>query len=416
MKASYHGGRVGRGKPNHNYRDFDIAKADHIDPNRTGQNVYYDLSDGGMLPLPDDHATETDMLRAAYNDIYGAGLTAQNERYRASGHPERCRTVDDLLTGKKTMPKEIILQIGDRNDHVDGATFKEAVEAYVGRMRAFCRDRGLNVCLLNCAVHMDESTPHAHLKMTFPAADKFGNLMPRQEECFRQGDIPLPHPDAPEGRYNNRQVTFDATCRSIFERVCHDMGIMVDLERRTGRQHLKKQEYIIKSNADIVRQQQEQIQAAAAELQAVKDEIAEQERSAVQSVAGEVAQLLASARERRTLIRKRTYVKNIDDYRTARDIMDTVSDELRRLQRIPESIERRAEEISDLRNDLRDKVERQDHYIHQRATEMHERANDELYRRLREEFPEVYKKLVRGEVEQERSFDDWEFDDWESGR
>ena len=96
----------------HNFREFDVAASDHIDPSRVDQNQYFDLTTytGGMLlPMPPG-ACENDLIHTTYAKEYGIGLNLQNEAYRKQGHKERCKTLEQLEHGKQTRPMEYIFQ------------------------------------------------------------------------------------------------------------------------------------------------------------------------------------------------------------------------------------------------------------------------------------------------------------------
>ena len=53
-----------------------------------------------------------------YNAKYGEFIFFQNERNIKNRHPERNRTVEDLLKNKKTCPEETIYQIGTVEESV----------------------------------------------------------------------------------------------------------------------------------------------------------------------------------------------------------------------------------------------------------------------------------------------------------
>ena len=44
--------------------------------------------------------------------------------------------------------------------------------------------------------------------------DKDGHFIIAQEKLLREAGIELPDPSKPEGRYNNRKITFDKTKKS----------------------------------------------------------------------------------------------------------------------------------------------------------------------------------------------------------
>ena len=72
---------------------------------------------------------------------------------------------------------------------------------------------GQNFKILDGALHMDESTPHIHVRSVFVAPNKDGDLMPNQSQAltamgFKPGD-----PDKTLSKFNNIQITFTAYAR-----------------------------------------------------------------------------------------------------------------------------------------------------------------------------------------------------------
>ena len=71
-------------------------------------------------------------------------------------------------------------------------------------------------------------------------------------------EIPLPNPDKPKGRNNNRKLTFDAICRTMLFDITRRHGL--DLEQEPsygGREYLEKQDYILmKQKEQMERQSQ----------------------------------------------------------------------------------------------------------------------------------------------------------------
>lgn len=229
----------------HNFREFDTSNVDHIHDDKTCDNIYIDLTADEFLPIPDGFKVpEAQIISRVYDDLYSDGLEALNQRYIDSRHKERCRTMDELMKGKQTRPTEQILQIGNRDDiPVPADTLIQAIQTYTERVRDYCISNGIKHKFLSCAIHFDETTPHVHLKETFYAATE-GGFMPRQEECFRQAGISLPHPEQPESKYNNRKITFDATRREMLQEICRELGLDIITEPRPNRRHKSKADYV----------------------------------------------------------------------------------------------------------------------------------------------------------------------------
>lgn len=55
--------------------------------------------------------------------------------------------------------------------------------------------------------------------------DKDGHFIIAQEKALREAGIELPDPSKPEGRYNNRKITFDKMRREMFQEICLKHGL-----------------------------------------------------------------------------------------------------------------------------------------------------------------------------------------------
>lgn len=58
--------------------------------------------------------------------------------------------------------------------------------------------------------------------------------------------IPLPEPDKPKSKSNNRKITFDAMCRELLLDICDNRKLYLDKDPTYGgRTYLEKQDYIL---------------------------------------------------------------------------------------------------------------------------------------------------------------------------
>ena len=247
MKASMHNGRQGSGK--HNDRSFldgmsafDRARqAPHIAPWDTGKNRTWRVGHKGWVHGKggDVEAAE----RAYYKKAYSAAQEAKNARYRAQRHPERCRSTDDLYTGKLTRPEEQILQIGSKDEQVDPEVFRACVQDYIKELNAWNRAHGKHMQILSVSVHFDETTPHAHIRRVWEHDSKDGRTL-GQDKALEAAGVPLPDPGKPKGRHNNRKMTFDAQMRDKWLDICEARGLKLDREPVPGMRHKDKADFI----------------------------------------------------------------------------------------------------------------------------------------------------------------------------
>ena len=220
MKLTRHNGRSGKHgtyNPRHNDRRFDVENSEHIDAERARQNVYWDCYRGFTTydfrdnPEQPDFSFE-EIERMYYYEHYADHVNAQNARNEKTRHIERNRTVDDLLKNNKTCPEESIYQIGTIEESVSPETLALIVSEFY---EEFERRFGSHIHILDWALHLDEGTPHIHERHVFDCENRYGELCPQQEKALEELGIPLPKPEQPKGKHNNRKQTFDAVCRTI---------------------------------------------------------------------------------------------------------------------------------------------------------------------------------------------------------
>ena len=265
MRASRHNGRSGKHgvyDVKHNDRDFDVANSEHIDAERTKLNVYWDCYQGYCLngDTSERKMTFTGIEKAYYFEHYGDHVDAQNERNEKAGHAERNRTTDDVLINNKTCPEESILQLGNIDCSVTPDVLAKVVAEF---FEEFEKRYGSHVHILDWALHLDEATPHVHVRQVYDALNKYGELCPQQEKALEELGFELPDPTKKRSRFNNRKMCFDAECRKLFLDIGQKNGVELEYEPEYGgASYLEKQDYIIEN-------QQKRI----AEMQAALDDI-----------------------------------------------------------------------------------------------------------------------------------------------
>lgn len=234
MRVSMHSGRAGLARHN----DRSGAVGDHVDQSKSGGNIYWCV--GMAKPVRADQvpAGLIDTTAAElgyYRKRYGAAIKATNDRYRRQSHKEKCKTVEQVYNGAKTKPLETILQIGKTSATVDEKTFRACVFDYLDRLNAWSKERGGHVHVISVQIHVDEQTLHAHVRRVFDYKDADGHYRLSQTKALAAIDeltheMPLPEPDKAEDRHNNRMMTFTAFERSLWQTVCQEHGVDVNLE------------------------------------------------------------------------------------------------------------------------------------------------------------------------------------------
>ena len=250
MKLTRHNGRTGKNgvyNPKHNDRQFDIDNSDHIDLERAKRNVYWDCYNGirsASVTGREDEIVDSfeEVEQLFYKIHYQDYVEGQNARNWKNHHPERNRTTDDIRTHKKTCPEETIYQIGTKDDYVDPDVLLTIVTEFITELS----DRfGEHFHLLNWSLHLDESTPHIHERHVFDCKNAYGEIFPQQEKALETLGFELPNPEKKAGRFNNRKMVFDATCRILLFDICKKHGLELEEEPSYGgKEYLEKQDYI----------------------------------------------------------------------------------------------------------------------------------------------------------------------------
>ena len=281
MKLTRHNGRSGKHgtyNPRHNDRRFDVENSKHIDAERARQNVYWDCYRGFTThdfrenPEQQDFSFE-EIERMYYYEHYADHVNAQNARNDKTRHIERNRTVDDLLKNNKTCPEESIYQIGTMEESVPPETLALIVSEFY---EEFENRFGSHIHILDWALHLDEGTPHIHERHVFDCENRYGELCPQQEKALEELGIPLPKPEQPKGKHNNRKQTFDAVCRTILFDIAKRHGLHLEQEPSYGgRDYLEKQDYILMRQKEQLAAQEQKLEELTLKIEDVDNLIDE---------------------------------------------------------------------------------------------------------------------------------------------
>ena len=276
MKLTRHNGRSGKHgtyNPRHNDRRFDVENSEHIDAERARQNVYWDCYRGFTThefrenPEQPDFSFE-EIERMYYTEHYSDHVEAQNARNEKTRHTERNRTVEDLLKNNKTCPEETLYQIGTMEHSVPPETLFQIVTEF---QKEFDRRFGSHVHIIDWALHLDEATPHIHERHVFDCENRYGEQCPQQEKALEELGVPLPKPDKPKGRNNNRKQTFDAICRTLLFDICRRHGFHLEQEPSYGgREYLEKQDYILMKQKEQLTAQEQKLEELTLKIEDVE--------------------------------------------------------------------------------------------------------------------------------------------------
>lgn len=225
MRMTIHNGRAGKNgayNPRHNDRNFDISHAEHIDPERMPGNVYWNWTGRKDVSFEDCE-------KAFYEEHCRAHLDAVNQRHREQRHPERVRDMDAYRTARQTCPEETLLMIGNKNEYLPPRTLRAICE----KLKDWEENTVSGLRVLDMALHVDEEgAPHIHMRRAWIYRDENGIESIAQSKTLQAAGIPLPHPDKPQGRHNNRKQVFSAMERQTLYEICRGYGLESLLETK----------------------------------------------------------------------------------------------------------------------------------------------------------------------------------------
>lgn len=273
----------GRGSAEHLDNAEARAHNDNIDSSRTHLNVCRRW--GG-----DRYENNLQAEHAYYHKKYGKFFNALNDNKIKQGHKDRVCAEEEYYKMTRYAPTETIYQVGTYDNTIDGALLLEVFK----KQMEWQHEKYPTVISLDYALHLDEATPHIHLREVYQYHDDRGFWGIGKEQALKEIGVPLPKPDKPEGRYNNRNMTFTADCRAHMQQLCAEYGIeLIIIPKEPGKAGLSQMEYktqqeqakcdkvIAKrmANEEVIKEQTERYRAEVEnhreEISALKEKITE---------------------------------------------------------------------------------------------------------------------------------------------
>lgn len=141
MKCSMHIGK--KFSKNHNLRNYEEGKwnkDNHIDRTKSDQNIIY---------IDKNH-------KEFFKETFEKDLEDFNSRQK---NKDRKMTMNEFFTKNKKEIREVIFQIGDKENHPDNQTCKNFFDDVLENWK----EKNPNMKILGAYLHFDEATPHLHL-------------------------------------------------------------------------------------------------------------------------------------------------------------------------------------------------------------------------------------------------------------
>lgn len=208
----------------HNDRNFDLSLAEHIDADRLSLNKYY-THNGDTRPF-------IEVEKDFYDLHFGDYLKKRADINKKNGHKKRTKTLNQYYKGERTRPEDKILQVGNVDEHPDGDTLWECALAYKDKFEDIYGD---SCKILDMALHMDEATPHVHIRRVWIAEDDDGLEYVSENKALEK----LGMTGIGEGRisrYNNPKVEFTIADTELFKEICIEHGLDIDMTAAVNKQ------------------------------------------------------------------------------------------------------------------------------------------------------------------------------------
>lgn len=282
-------------------RAGDTAK--HNDRTMYKHGYFNDLAPDDSIPnfhwTREKYGIDSDeMEHLMYESLFMDKIKQRNETYAANyqwakvfdleDEDERAKAVDDFRW--KHPPRETIFQVGSMENPIDRDVAKKILMERGEKMVAQQSD---NFIVLSYDIHMDEGSPHMHVR--YLMLDEEG--MPNAEGALKEMGVkpPVPYdqwaqeederrqaraeknPDyeyrpakAVSSARNNRLVTFTRDMREDFENQVESAGIAIDTTRTRKRHLTQAQERTKRETEDEIKKQQEKLESLDSQLSEVR--------------------------------------------------------------------------------------------------------------------------------------------------
>lgn len=232
-----------KGNPKHNDRSRKEPE-EHVDVSRSKNNHYMSI----YKDLKNDFL-ETE--KRFYSKLFNDWIEEKKSLAKEHRHRERVKSADQLRTGQKTKPEEMVIQIGDVFEHPSSEAFRLWAQEVVALHRKLTKDHAQ---VLNVAIHNDEGTPHAHIRQVWVYGEKTKDGKPilriSKNKALEAAGFQPPFPDQPIGRKNSRAMTYTKVLREEIEKLAIEKGFDIDTTNRVNRKHLHKDDYIKMKEAE----------------------------------------------------------------------------------------------------------------------------------------------------------------------
>ena len=285
MRTTLHNGRKNRQgqayRASHNDRKFDLDKAEHINQERTKENVYWHYLQNEN---PDMDFTTAE--KTFYEQHFSESLEARNKSYIRHGNSKQVKSMEQYM--QEHCPEETIWMIGNSDEKLPVKFLQNIWK----EQRAWMESEFPQMKILDFAIHVDEQGQnHLHERHVFIGHDKAGREVVGQNKALAEMGISAPNPEKPTGRHNNAKMTYTAKCREHFQEICKRHGLEIEVQpRERSEMGLTQAEYKTRQEEKAAARAEMRMKAAERTVNGFK-EIEEQVSRQINDEYGELADI-----------------------------------------------------------------------------------------------------------------------------
>lgn len=347
-RTTLHNGRKNRQgqayRASHNDRKFDLDKAEHIEQERTKENIYWHYLQKENPDMDFSTAEKT-----FYKDHFEEALSIRNSSYIQHGNKKQVKTLEEYM--QEHCPEETIWMIGNAEDMIPAKILHNVWTEQKTWMEAMFPQ----VTVLDWALHVDEQgAPHIHERHVFIGHDKRGLEVVGQNKALAEMGVSAPNPQRPTGRHNNAKMTYTAICRQHFQELCKRHGLDIEVQpRERSEMGLTQAEYKTRQEEKAAARAEMKMKAAEQTVNGLK-EIEEQVSRQINDEYGELADVG---------LQKQSELSEIDNLRAEKAKLQEENEKLQEecrkthksLLQLASARSERAKELKGMNNALRAK-------------------------------------------------------------
>lgn len=347
-RTTLHNGRKNRQgqayRASHNDRKFDLDKAEHIEQERTKENIYWHYLQKENPDMDFSTAEKT-----FYKNHFEEALSIRNSSYIQHGNKKQVKTLEEYM--QEHCPEETIWMIGNAEDMIPAKILHNIWTEQKTWMEAMFPQ----VTVLDWALHVDEQgAPHIHERHVFIGHDKRGLEVVGQNKALAEMGISAPNPQRPTGRHNNAKMTYTAICRQHFQELCKRHGLDIEVQpRERSEMGLTQAEYKTRQEEKAAARAEMKMKAAEQTVNGLK-EIEEQVSRQINDEYGELADVG---------LQKQSELSEIDNLRAEKAKLQEENEKLQEecrkthksLLQLASARSERAKELKGMNNALRAK-------------------------------------------------------------